>query len=378
MPPLLKWPSRCLALLFAFCSAHDLPAQNDAAWKEPPAVGIHGFADVFYVYDFNRPDGPYRQAFLFNHNRHNEFNLNLGLLGLHLDHARYRARFTLQAGTYANDNYQAEPGALRNVYEAWAGLALNRGNTLWVDAGILPSHLGFESAVSMDNWTFTRSLSTESSPYYLAGVRLSYQAGESWELAALMVNGWQRIQRLEGNSLPSFGTQVQFSPSDRMMINWSTFLGTDDPDVTRRMRYFSNLFGQFRLTERLGLLAGIDIGLQQETKGSSRYDFWIAPTLIGQYSLDARWKTALRLEYYQDLEGVIIPVSDPNGFRTTGVSWNLDYAPAPAVVCRLETRWLGSPYPVFRAEGGTEDNSVFIAASVAIRIARELGESPAN
>ncbi len=364
--------ARCLALLIAAGCCHSLKAQTDEGWQTPPSVSMYGFIDVFYLYDFNEPEGAFRQEFLFNHNRHNEFNLNLGLLGLALDHARYRARFALQAGTYANDNYAAEPGVLQNVSEAWAGLALNRASTLWLDAGVLPSHLGFESAVSMDNWTLTRSLSAESSPYFLTGMRLSYQPGNAWQVAALMVNGWQRIQRLEGNSLPSFGSQVQYSPSERFTLNWSTFIGTDDPDPTRRMRYFSNLYGQFRLTERLGLLAGIDLGMQQQSKGSASYDFWFAPTVIGQYELDPRWKTAFRLEYYHDANGVIIPVSNPAGFRTTGASWNVDYTPAPILACRLEARWLGSANPVFRAAGGLEDSSFFIGVSLAAKVARGL------
>ena len=327
--------ARCLALLIAAGCCHSLKAQTDEGWQAPPSVSIYGFIDVFYLYDFNEPEGTFRQEFLFNHNRHNEFNLNLGLLGLALDHAKYRARFALQAGTYANDNYAAEPGVLQNVSEAWAGVALNRSSTLWLDAGVLPSHLGFESAVYMDNWTLTRSLSAENSPYFLTGMRLSYQPGNAWQVAALIVNGWQRIQRLEGNSLPSFGSQVQYSPSDRFTLNWSTFIGTDDPDPTRRMRYFSNLYGQFRLT-------------------------------------------AFRLEYYHDADGVIIPVSNPNGFRTTGASWNLDYTPAPMLACRLEARWLGSADPVFRAADGLEDSNFFIGVSLAVKMARGLGGQEAN
>jgi hypothetical protein len=49
------------------------------------------------------------------------------------------------------------------------------------------------------------------------------------EIAGLIVNGWQRIQRLQGNSLPSFGTQINYSPTEKITFNWSTFIGTDDP-----------------------------------------------------------------------------------------------------------------------------------------------------
>jgi hypothetical protein len=359
---------RTAPLLLAVFSFSTLSAQIDGGWEESPALGITGFVDVFYVYDFNRPPGDFRQDFLFNHNRHNEFNLNLGLVGLDLAHPKYRARLTLQTGTYANDNYAAEPGVLKNIFEAWAGISLNKENTLWADAGVLPSHIGFESAVSMNNPTLTRSLSAENSPYFLTGMRLSYTAEKHWYFAGLVVNGWQRIQRVSGNSLPSFGTQVSYTPSQSLTLNWSTFIGTDDPDETRRMRYFSNLFGQFRISERLGLTAGFDLGIQQEEKGGSGYDLWLTPTVIGQYLLDHRWTTAVRLEYYHDPEGVIIPADAPSEFRTVGVSWNLDYTPVSNVACRFEARWLGSGDPVFRAEGGLADSDFFVGVSLAVRM----------
>ena len=361
-------------LLFAgFLSVLTLAAQQAERWEQSPSLALTGFLDAFYVYDANQPEGTFRQDFLFNHNRHNEFNLNLGLLGLALDHPRYRARFTLQAGTYANDNYAAEPGVLKNVFEAFAGISLNRAGNLWVDVGVLPSHIGFESAISIDNWTLTRSLSAENSPYFLTGARVTYTPGDTWHFAALVVNGWQRIQRLEGNSLPSFGTQVVFRPAEGFLLNWSTFLGTDDPDQVRRMRYFNNLYGQFRISEHFGITAGFDIGLQQEAKGSSDYELWFTPTVIGQYILDTRWSTALRLEYYHDPDGVIIPVDTQDGFRTGGVSWNLDYTPLPRVACRLEARWLGSSDPVFRAQEGREVSDFFIGVSLAVGLERDLG-----
>jgi hypothetical protein len=161
-------------------------------------------------------------------------------------------------------------------------------------------------------------------------------------------------------------------------MNWSTFIGTDDPDETRRMRYFSNLYGQFRITEKVGLLAGFDLGFQQEIKGSSTYDLWLTPTLIGQYALEARWKTAIRLEYYQDAEGIIISTGTPNGFRTIGLSWNLDYIPAPFLACRLEARWMDSRDPVFRANSGLVDDNFFLGASLAVKLDRQLGGEARN
>lgn len=155
-----------LLLTIQFCNA-----QSDSSWLEKPRINLSGYAEVFYVYDFNQPQEGNRQSFLYNHNRHNEINLNLGFVKLGLEHTKYRANLALQSGTYSNDNYAAEPGLLQGLFEANIGVSLNKMNNLWIDVGILPSHIGFESAISFDNWTMTRSLLAENSPYFLSGAK---------------------------------------------------------------------------------------------------------------------------------------------------------------------------------------------------------------
>jgi hypothetical protein len=345
-----------------------LLAQIDSSWRKVPDLTLMGFVDAFYVYDFDRPTGAFRQAFLYNHNRHNEFNVNLGLLHLALNHSKYRARLGLQAGTYANDNYAAEPDLLKTIFEANVGMALNKKNSLWLDAGVLPSHIGFESALSVDNLTLTRSLSAENSPYFLTGTQLSFRASEQLYLAALVVNGWQRIQRLAGNSLPSFGTQIAYTPSDKTLINWSTFIGTDDPDSTRRMRYFSNFYLQSKRFSKLTVIVGIDAGVQQVSKGSDKYHLWGSPTIIAQYAFNTRWKVALRLESYYDPDGVVVQLNMPNHIITSGTSINIDYSPTPFLQARLESRWLF----------GEVDKAVFNNFTVALSLAAKFSTPIAN
>lgn len=361
-------------LIVLIFSGSSISAQVDSTWQHKPQLKISGFADVFYVYDFNQPQGAERQAFLFNHNRHNEFNLNLGLVKLDVEHSKYRANFALQTGTYANDNYAAEQGLLKNIFEANIGISLNKKNNLWLDAGVLPSHIGFESAISMDNMTLTRSLLAENSPYFLTGAKLTFNPNEQWEIAGLIVNGWQRIQRLEGNSLLSFGTQVNYSPTEKVTLNWSSFIGTDDPDTTRRMRYFNNIYGKFQLAEKFNLIAGFDIGTQQRTKNSSVYDFWLSPVIIGQYAINNNWKTAIRAEYYQDETGIIISTGTMNGFETTGLSINIDYSPYHNIICRIEGRWLNSKDKVFDADSNLANSNFIIGTSIAIKFEEALNK----
>jgi hypothetical protein len=356
-------------LVFFICDlvALSVSSQADSSWLQRPELTIYGFTDVFYVYDFSEPSGPERQTFLFNHNRHNEFNLNVALLRVEIGHERYRSTMAFHAGTYANDNYASEPGVLKNIFEASVGIALSKEKDLWLDAGVLPSHIGFESAISMDNLTLTRSLLAENSPYFLTGAKLTYEPDDHWQISGLILNGWQLIQRLEGNSLPSFGTQVTYSPDEGMTFNWSTYIGTDDPDISRRMRYFNNVYGQFQLSQKFKVFTGFDLGLQQSSKGSSNFDLWLSPVIIGQYIIDPVWKAALRMEYYRDETGIIISSDGVNGISTTGVSMNLDYSPDPNILCRIEGRWLNAEEKIFENGSEMSNNNFIIATSMAVK-----------
>lgn len=342
--------------------------QGNRNQQEIPDLSISAFIDVFNVYDFSQPQTITRQNFLYNHNRHNEFNINLALLKLDLKDSNYRASFGLQTGTYVNDNMIAEPSVLKYIFEANIGISLNKKNNLWLDAGVLPSHIGFESAISMDNFTLTRSLLAENSPYFLTGVSLSFYPNDKLEMKALIVNGWQRIQRVEGNSLPSFGTQMNYTPTNRVSLNWSTFIGTDDNDVNRRMRYFNNLYGQFQVSNMFEFIAGFDFGFQQQSKASSQYDRWLSPVFIGQFNINKKWKSAIRVEYFQDEDSIITTNHSQSGIKLTAASLNIDYTPSKNVICRLEGRWLNNKDGFLGSRVNPYRDNYILATSISLKI----------
>ena len=184
---------------------------------------VSGYAEPYYGYDLHEPADGNRPGFVYAHNRHNEFNLNIGFIKATVNAQRFRGNFAIMAGTYTNANLSAEPSTLRNLYEANAGIKISKKHDLWVDAGIFGSHIGFESAVGKDCWTLTRSMMAENSPYFESGAKLSYTSPSGqWFLSALALNGWQRIQRVSGNSLISGGTQIQFKPNSNITLNSST------------------------------------------------------------------------------------------------------------------------------------------------------------
>ena len=338
---------------------------QDSAKKSQ--LSFTAYVEVFYSYDFNKPVNNDRPAFFYSHSRHNEFNLNLGFLKVSYNADKVRANLALAAGTYINANYAAEPGVLKNIFEGNAGVKISKKKNLWVDAGIFSSHIGFESALSKDCWTLTRSILADNSPYFESGAKITYTSNnDKWVVSGLLLNGWQRIKRVNGNSALSYGTQVQYKPNSKVLLNYSTFIGTDKPDSSRQWRYFNNVYGVINVNDKFGITAGFDIGFEQKAKGSSIMNTWYAPVLILKYMVNNKWTVAARGDFYCDRNGVIIASTTPNGFQTAAFSFNIDYAPLSNALIRLEARYLKSKDKVFAKENSFTNNNTFITSSIAV------------
>ena len=328
---------------------------------------ISGYAEAYYQYDFNKPADNNRPGFIYSHNRHNEFNLNLGFIKANYTAGRVRANLALGTGTYMNANLAAEPGVLKNIYEANAGVKISKTKNLWLDAGIFASHIGFESAVSKDCWTLTRSILADNSPYYEAGAKITFTTDDGkWLLSGMALNGWQRIKRVDGNSLMSWGTQIQYKPSDKVLLNYSTFIGTDKPDSARLLRIFHNFYSIISITDKLGLTLGFDIGTEEKSSTGTGTNTWFSPVGIIKYTFNEKWALAGRVEHYNDKNGVIISTGTLNGFQTTGYSLNLDHAPAKNVLIRLEARSFKSKDAVFIKQTQMTKSNSFLTGSVAV------------
>lgn len=340
---------------------------SNAQEKTPSPFTFSGYIDTYYSYDFGNPDNHTRPGFIYSYNRHNEATLNLGLIKANYAKDNIRGNFALMAGTYAQYNLAAEQDLMKNIYEANVGVKVSKTANLWVDAGIMPSHIGFESAIGKDCMNLTRSILAENSPYYEAGVKLGYTSkSEKWYLAAMYLNGWQRIQKVDGNQTPAFGTQVTYKPSGKVTLNWSTYVGNEQPDNDRKWRYFNNFYGQFKVSDKTNLVAGFDIGSQEIGGDESGSDTWFSPVIIAQYKPTAKIQLAARGEYYQDEKGVIIATGTPNGFKTFGYSANFDYLVSDNVMFRIEARSLNSKDEIFLKDNNPTASNFFITTSMAI------------
>ncbi len=273
-------------------------------------------------------------------------------------------------GTYSQANLSGEPFYLRQIFEANIGGKLLKTKELWLDAGIFPSHIGFESAISKDCATLSRSILAENTPYFETGVKLTYQHGSKWTFVVLVLNGWQKINWTKGKSLPSFGTQIIFQPNAKLLLNYSTFIGTDYLDNIRKMRYFHNLYAIYSPLAQLTFTFGFDLGTEQKVKNRLQYNLWFGPVFIMRYNPISKFAMAVRYEFYSDKNGVMIYSGTPNGFQTHGVSLNLDYVISSKVVWRAETRLFRSKDEIFTWNQKSSKNNFALLTSLAIMLSK--------
>lgn len=348
---------RTIILLFFLSFLAKTTAQPDTT----ASFAFSGYGELYYQYDFAKPDDHERPGFLYNHKRHNEVNLNLAIAKAAYASQNMRANLALMVGNYAQYNLAAEPVWAQHVFEANAGVKLSKAHNLWLDAGIMPSHIGFESAIGADCWTLTRSLVAENSPYFETGAKLSFaNKKENLTLAALVLNGWQRTHRPDGYNKPAFGFQFNSKLTDQLTVNYSNFIGSDKPDSFDVRRFYHDFYAVWTL-ENWGITAGCDIGSDES------YGTWLAPVLILRWSLSDEWRMAARAEYFHDPEEALVTTNTEHGFQTWGYSINLDFLPFPAAVFRLEGRLLRGADAIFLGGNTTSQNNFALALALATR-----------
>ena len=336
---------------------------------------VSAYLESFYSYDFSNPDDGNRPSFLFNFNRHNEFAPNLALVQLDYDEDRVRGRISLMAGTYANANLAAEPGVLRNIFEAYTGYKLSKDKNIWLDVGVFESHLGFESAVGSRNINLSRSLAAEGSPYYLSGAKVTYtNDNETLMLSGVITNGWQRMQREVGNKFFAGGHQIFWKPSEKLSLNSSSYIGgapgytnfaptANDGDFV--LRYFHNFYAQYEVSPIFSLIAGFDYGTQENSQPeeAEEYVSWSVFTLVAQATLNDKMRAGLRYEYFNDPNQVIVYGVPGGSLQLSGYSLNLDYSLSQNMLFRVEGRYFSSSNPIFL---DNEESNFALTSSISL------------
>ena len=326
-------------------------------------VTIGGYIDAYWGYDFNKPETGDRPYFV-SMARHNEININLAYLDIKYTSSRVRARLVPGFGTYMNANYAIEPGTLKNIVEANAGVKLFKNKEIWIDAGVIGSPYSSESAISRDHLAYTRSFAPEYVPYYLSGMKLSIPLSSKLSVYLYVLNGWQQINDL--NDSKSFGSQIEFKPNENWLINWNTYAGNERSDFNPsfRVRYFTDLYFVYN-KEKWSVTSCVYAGSQKREGLDNGY--WWQANLIGRYRVTDQVSVTGRVEYFNDPDQVMIePITSVSGFSSGSSSLGINYQLTNNAMVRFEGRTFFSDRAVYSRNEQEVNNSSMVISNITV------------
>lgn len=326
----------------------NLTAQTDTIVSGKDSVKKFTYtfiADAYFSYDFTQPKVHQKANFLYNYKRNREINFNFLYFKTAYSFNRTRVNFALHTGNYVQYNYESEPVFFQFVNEASVGYKIAKKRNLWIDAGIMPSHIGFESAINSDCSTLTRSVLAENSPYFETGIKLSYiTTSEKWTFNLLGINGWQRIASQSTAFSPSAGMQITYVPNKKWLFNYSNFMG-EIKSLLPFNRTYHNFYTQFKSDKNINITAGLDIGSDSRNNYHAN---WLAAVFIIQKNHTKNLKYAMRVEYLKDPNNTLIQFESEDKNRTIlGCSANLDYWFRRNLVFRIEGKYFNTSSNVF-------------------------------
>jgi hypothetical protein len=339
-----------------------------------PTIVLSGFLDGYYAWDFDRPFD-FDRAYTTQPARHAEFNINLAFVQATIAGPRYRGTLAFQFGTSVVANYAGEPkigkvsggSASQYIQQATAGYQLSP--TVWIDGGIFYAHTGYEGWVSRDNLAYSRSLIADFSPYYEAGVKLSWAATPTVAVQFDLVNGWQDISNY--NTPPALGSRVDWTVSKALTLSYDNFVGNVAADSNAaRVRFYNDFIAQYNPTDRWQFAAAFDYGLQSRSASDNGTAVWYGTSVFAKYHPSSKVGIVARVERYADPSQVIVQTGLPASFETTGASIGVDINPVPRLLWRSELRGFHSDHAVWptHTSGKETDDDGFLVTSLALTI----------
>jgi len=321
------------------------------------------YGDFYWSPNFSTNQLTEKPNFIYNHKRLKDFSINFLMAKLAYQKEHFRLNVGLMTGNYSTYNLSNEPKWAQSIYEANLAFRLSKKQSLWLQAGIMPSHIGFESAMSEDCWTITRSILAENSPYVETGFKLTYGfTNDKIQLSALYLNGWQQINNPFSWQKPALGTQLYVKPNKKLILNYSTFFGHVSVNSQASFRHFHNLFAQWEPSRQFGMITGFDLGFQEDSSNKSRP--WFSPVLILRKSISHQLAYVFRGEYYDDKYWMILGNNFSPSNQITSISNALDYQLTSKIKIRIE----GRHFYYQNATNAKKRNDFFLTSNLLIRI----------
>lgn len=315
------------------------------------ATEVTGYVDLVGTANLNDPVD--RQNFIpgmgTTGKRAGELGLNVASLGLRASEGSFGGELVVIFGPAAEVLHAGEPGGpgvLRNVQTAFATWR----PVAWLElgAGLYPSHIGFETFASKDNFTLTRGLMAELSPYYQSGLRVAADLSGGFSAQLHVVNGWQLAS--DDNDGKTLGLQLAWAGQGvGVAVN-----GLAGPETAASLwRVFGDVVITAQPATWLSLAATADAAWQEGPGAGAAASTWVAAGLHARVAPVDALAFFARVEWFRDDDGVISGVARSLAEGTIGVEWR----PATRLIVKLEGRYDHATAPSFAGDRALADGA---------------------
>lgn len=330
----------CLCAVFAAnCVGQTAPAPKDPEWQ------YGGFADIGYLYDFNRPSNP---IFRSRGTAWHVDDLHLNMAGASLkkkptEESRWGEEMLVQGGKDAEvfGLSATAPNIggykwLRHLGLANVSYLAPAGKGLAVQGGIFGSFIGYDSLYAKDNFNYTRPWGADFTPYLMLGVNASYSFTGNLTGTFLLVNGYWHLAN--ANHVPSSGVQIAYRASSGVTVKNTVLWGPHQTNTS--LKYWRVLTDSIIERKSGRATAAFEYQLSSEridAVGTPRAQ-WMSAQLPVRWTVHGPWSAALRPEVAWDRDGRWTLARQTVKALTSTLEYRIPYRQANAIL-RLEHRW---------------------------------------
>ncbi len=244
-----------------------------------------------------------------------------------------------------DDQFAFRNTANFDVQEAYASYQIPIGSGLTLKAGKFVTLLNYEVIEAPNNLNFSRSfLFTFSAPLTHVGALLTYQPLSWLSVTFGTVVGWDDGK--DNNSTMSYTGQFAFTPIKDFTANLNWITGAEQNHNNRDPRTVLDFVFNYTGVKNLTLGLDVDYGWEYDeaylASTGTRQDnnaSWWGWAAYAAYDWTEKLRTALRLEYFKDAEGVRTQLSPPgNKLDLWEVTLTAQYKVWKGLVARVEYR----------------------------------------
>ncbi len=298
--------TRLSLLLCAAAAISPATVRADDAEK----ITLTGLIDWYYQYNMNHPPAGTNAPLRAFDVKNDSFSLSL----LELTASRpataknpvgFTATFTL--GKTADIVHATEPGGIetyKNIQQLYGTYLMDGKTPVTIDVGKFVTGHGYEVIESSLNDNFSRGyLFTWAIPFYHAGIRITAPLSSQLTGQLMFVNGWNNVE--DDNGGKSIGGMLNWKPTSTLNFILN-YMGGDERTgaglAANLNTQLLDVVGIWNVSPKLKL--GVNIDYASAAKSGTAGGHWSGWAYYGRYQLNPTSALALRLENFQDSNGL--------------------------------------------------------------------------